>query len=145
MSQSGTARSRVWAASVTGGAAFVLLLLLLMPGDLASAIAILAATALGAALLAAWLMRRGSPPRSAWGVGCFINGLLSTAVAVGARVQNDLWMSQSHYAEDLDRAFGSVAHFVSALAARVGIIALILAAALFALSYWLLNPPHRKA
>jgi hypothetical protein len=47
--------------------------------------------------------------------------------------------------EDLDRAMGPLTPFVWALAARLGLIALILAAVLLALGYWLLGPPHRKA
>jgi hypothetical protein len=46
---------------------------------------------------------------------------------------------------DLDRAIGSLNHFVWELAARLGLIAFVLAAVLFAISYWLLGPPHRKA
>ena len=130
---------------MTGGVAFVLLLLLLMPGDLASTIGIFAAAVLGAALLLVWLIRRGMPPRSTWGAGCFINGLLSTTVAIGFHVQDNLWTGRSGYTEDLDRAIGPLTHFVWALAARVGLVALVLAAVLFALSYWLLGPPHRKA
>jgi hypothetical protein len=145
LSKSKIVQSRVWAAIVTGGGAFILLLLLMMPGDLASAIGIFVAAALGVALFAAWLMRRGTPPRSAWGAGCFINGLLSTAVAAGFRTQNDFWAGGSQYAEDLNRAIGPLTHFAWEMAARVGLVALVLAVVLFALSYWLLGPPHRKA
>lgn len=145
MSNSGAAQTRVWAAIVTGGGAFVLLLLLLMPGDFVSAGGIFAAAVLGAAVFAAWLTRRGTQPRNAWGAACFINGLLSTALAVGYRVQDDFWAGRSPFAEDLDRAIGPLTNFVWAFAARIGLVALILGAVLFALSYWLLGPPHRKA
>jgi hypothetical protein len=143
--RSKAAQSRLWAAVVTGGVAFVLLWLLLVPGDFASAIGMVAIAMLGGGLVAAWVMRRGSSPRSAWGAGCFINGLLSTTVAVGSRVQDDLWAGRSQYSEDLDRAIGPLTHFVWVLTARIGIIALMLAVVLFTLSYWLLGPPHRKA
>lgn len=143
MSHSGAARSRTWAAIVTGGAACILLLLLLMPGKLASAIGILAVALLGAAVLVSWLGRRGAPPRSAWGAGCLINGLLSTGVAL--RAQDELWSGRSQYAEDLDRAIGPLASYAAAFVARIGLIAFILAVILFVFSYWLLRPPHRKA
>jgi len=143
--RSGAVQSRLWAVIVTGGGAFALLWLLLVPGDFASAIGIFAVAALGAVLLAAWIMRRGSSPRDAWGTGCFVTGLLSTAVALGARVRDDLWTGRSLYGEDLDRAIGPLTHFLWALAARVGLIALVMAIILFAVSYWLIGPPHRKA
>jgi hypothetical protein len=145
LSRSKAVQSRLWAAIVTGCAAFVFLLLLLMPGNLASAVGIATVAVLGGGLIAAWVMRRGTSPRSAWGTGCFINGLLSTAVAVSLCIQDYPWADHSQYTEDLDRAIGPLTHFVWALAARVGLIALILAAILFALSYWLLGPPRRKA
>jgi len=74
-----------------------------------------------------------------------MNGLLSTAVAVSFHVQDDLWAGRSQYAEDLDRAIGPLTGFVWVLVARIGLIASVMAAILFALSYWLLGPPHRKA
>jgi hypothetical protein len=83
--------------------------------------------------------------RSGWGRGCLVNGLLSAAVAAGFGTQDEFWSGRSGYMEDLDQAIGPLNHFVWALAARVGLIALMLAAVLFALSYWLLGPPHRKA
>ncbi len=141
----GAVQSRLWAAVVTGGVAFVLLSLLLVPGDVVSAAGVFAAAALGAGLLVVWMVRRKTPPRSVWGAGCFINGLLSTAVAVSFHVQDDLWAGRSRYAENLDRAIGPLTGFVWALAARIGLIALIIAIILFALSYWLLGPPRRKA
>ena len=141
----GAVQSRLWAAGVTGGVAFALLLLLLVPGDLASAIGMVIAALLAAALLAAWIIRRGGTPRSAWGIGCFIDGLLSAAAAIDFRVQDDLWLGRSHYAENVEHAIGPLAHFGWALAGRLGVVALVLAAVLLALSFWLLGPPHRKA
>ena len=83
--------------------------------------------------------------RAAWGGGCLVNGFLSTAVAVSFRVQDEPWSGRMPYQDDLDRAIGPLTHFVWALAARIGLAAFVLAAILFALSYWLLGPPHRKA
>lgn len=139
----GAARSRTWAAIVTGATACVLLLLLLMPGRLVSALEIFVVAVLAPALLAAWLTRRGGPPRSAWGACCLIDALLSTGVAL--RAQDEFWSGRSQYAEDLDRAIGPLTSYAGAFVARVGLITLILAAVLFALGYWLLGPPHRKA
>ena len=47
--------------------------------------------------------------------------------------------------QEIDRAMGPLNDFVWALAARGGLAFLILAAFLFALTYWLLGPPRRKA
>jgi hypothetical protein len=129
-----------------GGVAFVLILALgaratssIVAGPLTLALA-------GAGLLALWVGRRAaSSVKTAWGGGCFANGLLSSAVAVGFGVQDELWSGRSPYPVDLDRAIGSLNHFVWELAARLGLIAFVLAAVLFAISYWLLGPPHRKA
>jgi hypothetical protein len=145
LSKLGIVQSRLGAVIVTDGVAFLLLWLLLVPGGLGSAIGIFVVAALGAALLAVWVTRRGTSPRSTWGVGCLINGLLSAAVAIGFCVPDDLGTGRSQYVEDLDRAIGPLTHFVWALAARIGLIVLIMAAILFALSYWLLGPPRRKA
>ena len=141
----GAGGGRIVVASVMGATAFALAVLLVAAAGLPIAVAPVVAALAGAALLAVWLARRKASLRSAWSRGCLVNSLLSAGVAFGFRVQDDLWVGRSQYAEDLDRAIGPLTHFIWALAARAGLIALILAAVLFALSYWLLGPPHRKA
>jgi hypothetical protein len=145
VSKSGTTESRAFAAILMGGLAFALLSVLLVRVDFSVGASLFILASLGAGLLAFWVARRANSARSAWGGGCLANGLLSMGVALGLRVQDDLWADRSSYMEDLDRAMGPLTPFVWALAARLGLIALILATVLFALSYWLLGPPHRKA
>lgn len=139
----GAIGNRVLVAIVMGGLAFILLSLLLVPGELPVGAGLFALALMGVGLLVVWLTRHAASVRSAWGRGCFINGVLT--IALGLRVQDDLWSGRSSYMEELDRAIGPLTHFVWALAARLGLIAFMLAAALFAISYWLLGPPHRKA
>ena len=144
MSRSGT-EYRFLIALVMGGLALVLLVLLLMltaaPVD---------AVRLGSALVAAgvfsvWVARRTGSARAAWGTGCFANGVLSIGVAVGLQAQNGGLSGRSVYMDDIGRAIGPLTHLVWAFAARLGVIALLLATVLFVLSYWFLGPPHRKA
>jgi hypothetical protein len=145
MTPPGAIGARIVVTIVTGSIAFSLTLLLLTTAGLPVTIGTLAAALAGGGLIAAWLMQRAMSLRYTWGRSCLANGLLSAAVSVGFRVQDDLWVGRSQYVEDVDRAIGPLTHFVWALAARIGLVALILAMVLFALSYWLLGPPHRKA
>ncbi len=145
MSKPGVLESRVLIATVMGGVASALILLLLTPAAVPVGAASFILALVSAGLLAVWVTSRAKSARSAWGGGFLVNGLLSMGVAFGLRVQDDLWAGRSSYMEDIDRAMGPLTHFVWALAARLGLIALILAAVLFALSCWLLGPPHRKA
>jgi hypothetical protein len=145
VSKSGTTEGRTLIAILTGGLAFALLSVLLVRVDFSVGANRFILASLGAGLLAFWAARQANSARSAWGGGFLVNGLLSMGVALSHRVQGDLWAGRSSYMEDIDRAMGPLTHFVWALAARLGLIALILAAALFALSFWLLGPPHRKA
>ncbi len=136
---------RLVAAAVMGCLAFGLVLLLAAAAGIPVTAVLIVAGLAGAGLIALWLERRAASVRSAWGHGCLFNGLLSAAVAVSLQVQDEPWLGGSSFAQDLDRAIGPLTHFVWALAARAGLVALILAAVLVALSYWLLGPPHRKA
>ncbi len=138
-------RGRVLAVVIMGFAAFALILLVgrNAGAPIAGTPVVLAGAV--SALLAIWLAARSSSSRSAWGRGCLVNGLLSTVVGVSFRAQDESWSGHMPYTEDLDRAIGPLTHFVWALAARIGLAAFVLAAVLFALSYWLLGPPHRKA
>ena len=137
--------SRVVIAALTGTITFVLVLLLSVAAGLPLTAGLSVVALTGAALTPVWAARGAASLRSAWGRGCLVNGLLSAAVAVGFRVQDDFGAGRSQYAEDLDRAIGPLTHFVWELAARIGLVALILATVLVALGYWLLGPPHRKA
>lgn len=141
----GVRRGRIVVAVVMGGTAFALSVLLVAAAGLLVNVATVVAALAGVGLLAGWLAWRKASLRSAWARGCLANGLLSAVVAFSFRAQDDLWVGRSRYYEDLDRAIGPVADFVWALAARTGLIALILAAILFVLSYWLFRPPHRDA
>jgi len=132
-------------AGVMGSIAFAFIVLLVAAAGLPITTGLLVAAAAGAGLIAAWLARSAASIRSSWGRGCLVNGLLSAAVAAGFGTQDEFWSGRSGYMEDLDRAIGPLTDFVWALAARVGLIALMLAAVLFALSCLLLGPPHRKA
>jgi len=134
--------ARVLAAAVMGGTAFALILPLGALTNLPK-IAVLAVTGGGAVLLAMWLAARSVSARSAWGRGCLVDGLLSVAVGVGFRLQEEPWSNGSQYMRDLDRAIGPLTPFVWALAAWAGLAALMLATVLLALSWWLLGPPHR--
>ena len=140
----GAHRGRIVVAVVMGGTAFVLAVLLITAAGLPVAVATVVAALLSAGLLAAWLAKQKSSARSAWARGCLANGLLSAVVAFSFRTQDDLWVGRSQYTENLDRAIGPLTHFIMGLAARVGLVALILAAILFVLSYWLVRPPHHK-
>jgi hypothetical protein len=139
MSKPQAVSRRIPAAVAMGALAGALSALFLVPAGLA------ALALLGGAVLAVWLAARANSARSAWGSGCLINGLLSMGVAVGFRAQDDFASGRAAYSDDLDRAIGPLGHFVWALAGRAGLIAALLAAALFALSLWLLGPPHRRA
>jgi hypothetical protein len=134
--------ARVLAAAVMASTAFALILLL---GALVNSpkIAAVAVTGGGTVLVATWLAARSVSTRSAWGRGCLVNGLLSVAVGIGFRLQDEPWSDGSQYMKDLDRAIGPLTHFAWALAAWAGLAALMLAAVLLALSWWLLGPPHR--
>jgi len=145
VSTSETIGGRVVVAGVMGSIAFALIVLLVAAAGLPITAGLSVAALAGAGLIAAWLARSAASVRSGWGRGCLVNGLLSAAVAAGFGTQDEFWSGRSGYMEDLDRAMGPLTDFVWALAARVGLIALMLAAVLFALSCLLLGPPHRKA
>jgi hypothetical protein len=91
-----------------------------------------------------------STARAAWGRLCFTNGTISIALAaagVEGRGQ-PLWPADPGYERALDRAMQSwFGHVISTAAAYFG-GAIVAAATLFALSYWLLRSPngrHRDA
>ena len=145
MSESESTGHHILIAVVTGDGVFALLSLLLVPGDLVVGVGSFALAVLGASFVATWVIRWAKSRRSAWGICCIANGMLSAAVAARFSVMNETWSDRSSYMEDLDRAIGPLTHFVWVLAAQIGVVALILAAILFALSCWFFGSPHRKA
>jgi len=83
---------------------------------------------------------------TAWGRMCLINGITSIALAA-ASVQGrgqPLWLTDPGYERALDQAIQWwLGHLVSTAAAYFA-GAIVIAAVLFALSYWLLRSPHRR-
>ena len=83
---------------------------------------------------------------TAWGRMCLINGIMSIALAA-ASVQGrgqPLWLTDPGYERALDQAIQWwLGHLVSTAAAYFA-GAIVIAAVLFALSYWLLRSPHRR-
>ena len=83
--------------------------------------------------------------RSAWARGCLLSGMLSAVVGISLQVQDQPWSGRPVYPDDLDKAIGPLTNLLWAFAARIGIAAFVLAALLFAVSYWLFRPPRREA
>jgi len=90
-------------------------------------------------------MTRVRVARSVWARGCPVNGMLSAVVGIGLQVQDAPWSGRPGYSDDLDRAIGPLTNLLWEFAARIGIVALVLAAILLAISYWLFRPPRREA
>ena len=90
-----------------------------------------------------------SSVRKAWGRLCLMNGVVSLALA-GVSVENGqpLWPTDPLYERALDQAMQWWVRHVIWTTAAYFAAALIIAAVLFALSYWLLHSPrvrHRQA
>lgn len=87
-----------------------------------------------------------STTRAAWGRLCLINGILSIALAT-ASVQGrgqPLWPTDPGYERVLDQAIQWwLVHLIWTTAAYFG-ATIIVAAVLFALSYWLLRSSHGR-
>ena len=87
-----------------------------------------------------------STARAAWGRLCLINGIVSIALAaasVEGRGQ-PLWPADPGYERALDRAMQWwLGHVISTAAAYFS-GAVVIAAVLFVLSYWLLRSPHGR-
>jgi hypothetical protein len=96
-----------------------------------------------AAIATVLIAALSSSARAAWGRLCLMNGVVSIARA-GANVQNGqpLWPEDPVYERALDRAMQRwLRHAIWTTAAYFA-VAMIIAAVLFALSYWLLHSPH---
>jgi hypothetical protein len=83
--------------------------------------------------------------RAAWGRLCLMNGVLSLALA-GASVENGqpLWPTDPVYERALDQAMQWWVRHVIWTTAAYFAAAMITAAVLFTLSYWLLHSPDRR-
>jgi hypothetical protein len=97
------------------------------------------------AMIATVLVVTLSPTaRAAWGRLCLINGILSVSLAAASiegRGQ-PLWPSDPGYGRALDQGVHWwLTHVISTAVTYFG-GAVVVAAALFALSYWLLRSPH---
>ena len=140
---------RVVAGFFMGGLTLALIGLALAIGPMAALLLVqlILPVAMIATVLAVSL---SSTARAAWGRLCLINGIISIALA-GASVQGrgqPLWPTDPDYERALDQSIQCwLGHVISTAAAYFG-GALVVAAVLFALSYWLLRSPdgrHRDA
>lgn len=136
-------RSRIFALAVTG--ALVVLLLAVFAVSAKPPIRTASLLALVGALVGIWLAARARLAKSVWARGCLVNGVLSAVVGVGLQAQDQPWFGRPVYPDDLDKAIGPLTNLLWAFAARIGIVAFVLAAILFAISYWLFRPPRREA
>ena len=133
---------RVLAGLVMGGLTLGLIGLAVAIGPIAALL--LVQLILPVAMIATVLIvSLASTARAAWGRLCLINGIMSIALAA-ASVQGQgqpLWPTDPGYERALDQGIQWwVGHVISTAAAYFG-GAVVVAAVLFALSYWLL-PPH---
>jgi len=134
---------RVLAGLVMGGLTLGLIGLAVAIGPIAALL--LVQLILPVAMIATVLIvSLASTARAAWGRLCLINGIMSIALAA-ASVQGQgqpLWPTDPGYERALDQGIQWwVGHVISTAAAYFG-GAVVVAAMLFALSYWLLRPPH---
>jgi hypothetical protein len=83
--------------------------------------------------------------RRVGGTGCFTAGFLSAALGIGFETQSEPRPGGAPSPDPVSRAIGPLTHFLWQWAAQIGIAVLVLAAVLFAVSYWLLRPPRRSA
>jgi hypothetical protein len=98
-----------------------------------------------AAIVTVLIAALSSSARTAWGRLCLMNGVVGLAFA-GVNVENGppLWPTDPVYERALDQAMQWwVMHLIWTTGAYFT-AALIIAAVLFALSYWLLRSPHRQ-
>ena len=70
---------------------------------------------------------------------------LSAAVGVSIQVRDQAWSGRQAYPDELDKAIGPLTDLLWGFAAWIGFAAFLLAAILFAISYWLFRPPQREA
>jgi Mn2+/Fe2+ NRAMP family transporter len=98
-----------------------------------------------AATAAVLIAALSSSARIVWGRLCLMNGVVSLALAC-ASVQNGqpLWPTDPVYERALDQAMQWWLRHVIWTTAAYFAAAIIIAAVLFALSYWLMHSPHER-
>ena len=140
--------SRVVAGFVMGGLTLALVgpTTVLGPAGVATVAHPLVPLIFPVAAIATVLIAALSPSgRTAWGRLCLMNGVVSIALA-GTNVQNGppLWPTDPVYERALDQSMQWwLREVIWTTAAYFG-GAMIIAAVLFALSYWLLHSPHGR-
>lgn len=98
-----------------------------------------------AAIAAALIAALSSSARRAWGRLCLMNGVVSIALAgVSVRYEQPLWPADPLYERALDQAMQWWFRHVVWTTAAYFAAAMIIAAVLLALSYWLLHSSHGR-
>lgn len=144
----GPTLGRVVAGCVMGGLTLALvgLTTVLGPAGVAAVAHPLVPLIFPVAAIATVLIAALSPSgRTAWGGLCLMNGVVSIALA-GTNVQNGppLWLTDPVYERAIDQSMQWwLRHLIWTTAANFA-AAMIIAAVLFALSYWLLHSPHGR-
>ena len=137
---------RIFAGFAMGGITLALVVVTAVLGPLGSAALVhplvqfmFPAAAIATVLIAAL----STSARAAWGRLCLMNGVMSLALA-GASVENGqpLWPTDAVYERALDQAMQWWVNHVIWTTATYFVAAMIIAAVLFAFSYWLLHSPH---
>lgn len=139
---------RIFAGLVMGSLtlALVFLTAVLGPKEAAGLVHLAVTLTLPAAAIAIVVIAAlSSSIRKAWGRLCLMNGVVSLALA-GVSVENGqpLWPTDPLYERALDEAMQWWVRHVIWTTAAYFAAAVIIAAVLFALSYWLLHSPHRR-
>jgi len=133
---------RVLAGFVMGGLTLGLIGLAVAIGPMAALL--LVQLILSVAMIATVLVvSLASTARAAWGRLCLINGMCIALAAASVQGQGQpLWPADPSYERALDQGIQWwVGHVISTAAAYFG-GAIVVAAVLFVLSYWLLRSPH---
>jgi hypothetical protein len=148
----GSALGRIVAGFVMGGLTLALILLTAGLGPIGAAAfahPMMKLTLPAAAIATVVIAGLSSSVRRAWGRLCLMNGFASLVLA-GVSVENGqpLWPADPAYERALDQAMQWWVGQVIWTTAAYFAAALIIAAALFSLSYWLLHSwqrEHRQA
>jgi hypothetical protein len=139
---------RILAGFVMGGLTLALMVLTAVLGPIRGAILVdlLMKLVVPAAVIATVLVAALSGSvRTAWGRLCLMNGVVSLALAgTSVEIGQPLWPADPVYERALDQAMQWWVRHVIWTATTYFAAALIIAAVLFAFSYWLLHSPHRR-
>ena len=144
----GSTFGRIFAGLVMGGLTFALVALTAVFGPIGAADLVhpmLKLTIPAAAIATVVIASLPSSVRTAWGRLCLMNGVVSLSLA-GVSVENGqpLWSKDPLYEHALDQAMQWWVRNVIWTTAVYFAAAMIIAAVLFTLSYWLLHSPHRR-